>query len=309
MTTRSKQKDRKKSKQNLLDSTDMTEEPNSAPLPIDATINTSLRNTDAALDGECEPEVTGEMRESVKQVLSDTNLLHPLVSSVVSVVLLTPEIFNPLVDAVSKALTKKITEMLKPEIKQSVYESVSMDIEDTKKEMATLRQELNQVRKEKTQLENRVEEAEQYSRRNCLLLHGVPEKPKEDTTAVAVEIIRDKLDLDFEYYDFDRTHRLGKPNKTDQNTSAKPRPRPIIMKFISYADRAQVYQTKRELKHSGMLITENLTATRMNLYRVAQQMVKDERISSTWTQDGRITVLTHMNRKVTVNSLAELDKL
>lgn len=81
------------------------------------------------------------------------------------------------------------------------------------------------------------------------------------------------------------------------------------MKFISYTDRATVYRTKRKLKHSPMLITENLTAKRMTIYREAQRMAKADQISTTWTQDGRIIVLTNQEHKVTVNSLTDLVKL
>ena len=35
-----------------------------------------------------------------------------------------------------------------------------------------------------TELEEKVEKQEQYSRRNCLLLHGVPTKPDENTDVV-----------------------------------------------------------------------------------------------------------------------------
>lgn len=189
------------------------EEENLAAKEIDTANNTSPGNTDDESNGESIPKVDDDVRESIKRVLSESNLLQPLVSSIVSVVLLTPEVFNPLVDAVSKALTNKISEKLKPNIEQNLYEAVSMDMQGTKKEVSMLTKELTKIRNEKNQLELRVDDAEQYSRRNCLLLHGVPENPNEDTTSVVTGIIKNKLNIDIESHDFDRTHRLGQFNR------------------------------------------------------------------------------------------------
>lgn len=44
-------------------------------------------------------------------------------------------------------------------------------------------------------LERIVDEHEQYSRRNCLLFHGIDETVGEDLDELVVDIIRDKLEL------------------------------------------------------------------------------------------------------------------
>ena len=54
----------------------------------------------------------------------------------------------------------------------------------------------------------------------------------------------------------DRSHRLGTRKLTD-NTD-KHKPRPIIIKFVSYQHRAAVYRTKRKFKGTGFTITESL---------------------------------------------------
>ena len=43
-------------------------------------------------------------------------------------------------------------------------------------------------------LSDEVDALEQYSRRNCLLLHGVPESSK-DTTEAAIAVFNSRLDL------------------------------------------------------------------------------------------------------------------
>lgn len=275
-------------------------------------IKTKSQNSESESDPEhdttfFENESSTEVTESLKQILTDTNILQPLVSSIVSAVLLTPNIFNPLVEAVTKALSKDIAEKLKADLAQNVHDSVSVDVHQNMKEVDKLKQELTTLKNENTQLEKRIDDAEQYSRRNCLLLHGVTEDANEDTTAVVTDIIKKKLKIDIDGNDFDRTHRLGRVNPPSED--GKTRPRPIIMRFISYTDRAAVYKEKRHMKHSPMLISENLTAKRMAIFRAAYRMVKEGKIANVWTQDGRITVLTNRKRKVIITSLADLDKL
>ena len=67
----------------------------------------------------------------------------------------------------------------------------------------------------------------QYSRRNCLLVHGLPEEKNEKTDSKAINLIKEKLGIELDERDIDRSHRLGKLN------NGKTSPRPIIVKFSS----------------------------------------------------------------------------
>ena len=51
---------------------------------------------------------------------------------------------------------------------------------------------------------------EQYSRRNCLLIHGVKENKKEDTDEVVIEFFEKEMKEKLSANDIDRSHRLGK---------------------------------------------------------------------------------------------------
>ena len=70
---------------------------------------------------------------------------------------------------------------------------------------------------------------EQYSRRNCLLIDGIPEIKDENTDALAMEVVDTKTVIKITQNDIDRTHRIGK-SKTNG------RPRPVIIKFVRYKD-------------------------------------------------------------------------
>ena len=66
---------------------------------------------------------------------------------------------------------------------------------------------------------------EQYSRRNCLLVHGMEENNNEDTDQEIINIVKNDLGEEIIIHVIDRTHRLGK-RKLDNNA-----PRLIVVKF------------------------------------------------------------------------------
>ena len=54
---------------------------------------------------------------------------------------------------------------------------------------------------------------EQYSRRNCILIHGVKENQNEDSDKVVVNKLESEMDLEISPGDIDRIHRIGVPSK------------------------------------------------------------------------------------------------
>ena len=58
-------------------------------------------------------------------------------------------------------------------------------------------------------LENKADDQEQYSRRNCLLIHGLTETKTEDTDEMVLDLINNKLNIRMSQIGIDRSHRLG----------------------------------------------------------------------------------------------------
>ena len=80
-------------------------------------------------------------------------------------------------------------------------------------------------------LERIVEKKEQYSRRNCLLLHGTAEGERENTDELVLETLNEKMHIDLTPSDLDRTHCIG------QKKASSKKPRAVIIKFVSYNTR------------------------------------------------------------------------
>ena len=169
------------------------------------------------------------------------------------------------------ALSKKIDE-LETEIKNK----------DEKIQLLENRVEI--LEKEKESQGKEIDDLEQYSRRNCLLLHGVVETNAECTDDIIIKTCAEELGIDVKQEDLDRSHRLGKVKRNDN------KPRPIIVKFARYAVRNKVFSNKKKLKGKKLLITESLTVYRMKLLDKARQKYG---VRNLWIYDGRVMYKEH----------------
>ena len=85
----------------------------------------------------------------------------------------------------------------------------------------------------------------QYSHRNCLLVHRVEEQEQGNTDNIVFNVIKEHLDIELSVKDLDRLHRIG-------NSNSKSKYMPIIVKFISYNDRREIFKNKKRLKGTGL---------------------------------------------------------
>ena len=120
---------------------------------------------------------------------------------------------------------------------------------------------------------------EQYSRRNSILVHGLPEAKGEDTDSLVIKIMKGKMGLDISSADIDRNHRLGVPPKQSGKV------RPVVVKFVRYNDQKKIYTNKKLLKEIKVSITESLTAHHVAKLKEAKEKIGLENV---WSNDSRI---------------------
>ena len=70
------------------------------------------------------------------------------------------------------------------------YEEYEADRKQKEKEIAELKEDLTSLKEKFFQVDKTLDRQEQYSRRNCLLVHGVEEKNNEDTDQEIISIIK-----------------------------------------------------------------------------------------------------------------------
>ena len=143
----------------------------------------------------------------------------------------------------------------------------------------SLQIEVSSLKVEVKNLEKKADDQEQYSRRNCLLIHGLTETKTEDTDEMVLDVINNKLNIEMSQISIDRSHRLGKRKGPGQ------KPRAIIVKFTRYKDRHHVFRNKKLLKGTGISVTESLTVKRMEHLKKAREQ---HGFGNVWTLDGKI---------------------
>ena len=103
-----------------------------------------------------------------------------------------------------------------------------------------------------TNLEDRCNYLEDYSRRNNVHITGIEERPDgetwEQTAELVQKLLADKLQLTD--LTLDRAHRIGQ--RTDQ------RARPIVARFYRYADREVVMRNAKMLRGTQIFFNDDL---------------------------------------------------
>ena len=143
------------------------------------------------------------------------------------------------------------------------------------------------------ELRESTDELEQYQRRNSIRIFGKEEEAGEDTDCIAIAVSQ-KLGVNVDLHDIDRSHRVGR--------KVAGKRRPIIVKFVSYRKRNEVFTAKRKLAGTGVTIREDLTRQRLQVLREAIQRFGQENV---WSLDGTI-IIKNGNNKVRVKSLEQL---
>ena len=105
-------------------------------------------------------------------------------------------------------------------------------------------------------LENAIEKQEQNSRRENVILHGVPERENENVDNARKRVcdlfnanVKSKHWLEV---DLLRAHRLGGKRQDNSN-------RPLIVRFIHFYDKLKVMRAKPDFKKLGIRVNDDLT--------------------------------------------------
>ena len=114
------------------------------------------------------------------------------------------------------------------------------ECEQDRRKKKELKENISTVSKKLDDLDSVVDRQEQYSRRNCLLLHGIEEESNENTDQRVIEVLCESLGQTISIQDIDGTHRL--PGKKENGKS-----RPAILNFVLYNIRNLILETKKNL--------------------------------------------------------------
>lgn len=164
-----------------------------------------------------------------------------------------PDFISKVVEAVSKKLNKE-------------FEKISNKHEKDIKEL-------------KSDYEGKIDDIEQFTKRNNLIIYGLPENHNVKPEQKVISLLADKgvvLQSDF----IERCFRIG----TAQDVN---KPRPILVTFTSCKYRSVMLDNKKLFVNTGIVIKEDLTKKRYNLFKYAAETFG---FKNTWTINGSVKV-------------------
>lgn len=190
-------------------------------------------------------------------------------------------------------------------------------IEEEKKELIkeneSLREELTATTTALNRLKEDHNNLEQYSRRDCLEIRGIPISEDENTNESVVKLAN-KIGVKMAYQDISTCHRL--PRRSDPQ--ALPA---IIVKFVRRDMRDQLYRARKRLRNmtskdlgyrnnNRVYINESLTQSNKNLLSKCLKLKRDSKFKFLWTISGKIMLRQREDSRVfCIQSEKDLNKL
>lgn len=150
----------------------------------------------------------------------------------------------------------------------------------------------------KTILHEALDGQKQEYNLNIVVVNGIAETDDENLYEVIPKFISKKLQINITDKDIDYSYRIGKKNESQK-------PRPIAVRFVNRWLRDKVFYVKKNLKGSGIVLTEYLVNKIQVLYKKVREMVGPR---NCWTFNARIYVSIN-NTKKTVRNIQELEEL
>ena len=137
-----------------------------------------------------------------------------------------------------------------------------------------------------SEIQGRVDDLEDRSRRNNLCIEGIQESPRESwesTASKVLKLIKDKLSIQ-RNIEIERAHRVGR--------SLGNRPRTIVVKFLRFQDKDEVFQKKKLLARTDIYINEDFCRATIEERNRQLPQLKQAR------EAGKIAYFSHRTLKI-----------
>ena len=148
------------------------------------------------------------------------------------------------------------------------------------------------MKKQSCDDEDKIDQLEQYDRRQNLEFEGLAYQKDEDVSQLDVA---EKIGVKLQKADISVAHRLPTKPGRDKNG-----PNTVIARFVKREIRNEIYYKRYLLKdlhddkhddsQKRVYINENLTQKRKRLFRLAKQKIKALQYTFIWTNNGYIFV-------------------
>lgn len=209
------------------------------------------------------------------------------------------------IEAEFKKLFREIASVKKTvtESKDEIL-SVKKQLEEMKKENNEVREEVVQIRRTNEELEDRINELEKYSRKNNVIINGIPAENNENVREILNELV-DKLEVRVHEYEINAVHRLP---------ASRNRIPAIIVKFSNNEKKQefikQARQKRLKIGNTNVYAGDHLMQKAATILREAKVMRNAGEVKYVWTKNGEVFVRTEDGEQsIRVKQLEDLSKL
>lgn len=167
-------------------------------------------------------------------------------------------------------------------------------VSQTTEELQNVKAENNSTKTELREIRKAVDDLEQYSRINNLIITGVPVTNKENVYNILANLAM-VLGIKYRNEDLSIAHRLGKRNDD-------PRPPQIVARFVCREVKnlwltavrkkkgLSTTELAGQLTPGAIYLSEHLTRRTSELYYQARKRVREHTLHQTWTHDCKVFV-------------------
>ena len=196
-------------------------------------------------------------------------------------------------------LTNRVTELEKDKVNKDarvkVLEKANKDVCDR----------LDQMERKSVELEGRVHDVEQYTRKDDLIFTGVkikksyarvaaqnevtnnenaPETELNSVEQQVIDFLKNK-NIELDKSEISACHTLGK--KRDDDTQN------VIVRLVNRNSKTRLLSNGIRLKGTNVFMNEHLTKKNAQLSKMARELKKDGKLKSTWTRNCVVFVRTN----------------
>ena len=131
---------------------------------------------------------------------------------------------------------EKELEDLKDSLLKTKDENKSLKIllDETRRELKTMKDDFGEQKEESDQLWSALDDLEQYTRKNSLEIHGIPQDAYSNTDAAVIKVA-EALNITVEPEDIEISHKIM-------------RGKAIIVKFCNHKVKSKILQGTRQIK-------------------------------------------------------------
>ena len=160
-------------------------------------------------------------------------------------------------------------------------------LRSTVQEVTTLKEEVSYLRGRVEALTEKIDDGDAYERRDTLLISGdglPPVAEGEDTSAIARDLIKEKLKINLQTNDISTSHRLGR-----KPASQGPDKRKIVLKLCRRDLKKDILFASKSLR-PNIYVNESLSPTRNTILFTLRKMrrLHPSVIKGSCSLDGRV---------------------